>query len=67
MHECPKNGCARKVPFDQFACKTHWFAITAATRRAIWQSWRAANPTAHRFAMQTALIELNGRGRSSDA
>lgn len=37
---CPKSGCGRTIPSDQFACRSHWFSIPPDIRRDIWGAYR---------------------------
>lgn len=39
-HECPAPECDRRVPFEQFACRTHWFSIAGQLRRELLREWR---------------------------
>lgn len=59
-HECPRDGCPRRVPRHQLACKAHWFAVSPATRREVNAAYRSGNLGRHVAAMQTAIAEMNG-------
>jgi hypothetical protein len=39
-HECPAPGCDKRVPFEMFACKAHWFTIPTPLRSRLWSEWR---------------------------
>lgn len=39
-HECPAPGCSRKVPFDQLACRDHWYALPKDLRDEVWAAFR---------------------------
>lgn len=58
-HRCPKNGCNRRVPRAQFACREHWYQVSKPTRDAIYAAYRSGDTGAHMEAMGDALEELN--------
>lgn len=41
MHTCPAPGCDEKVPYDQLACKAHWFTIPKPLRDELWRAYRS--------------------------
>lgn len=62
-HECPRDGCERRVPADMLACKQHWFSVPSPLRRALWQAWdggRGALSDAHIEAMAACVRAMNG-------
>lgn len=34
-HACPRRGCSEIVPDRLFACRVHWFELSADTRAQI--------------------------------
>lgn len=59
FHKCPKDGCPRHVPYEQYACPRHWFQVSQPTRRRILRTWRQGDVLAHAQAMAAAGRELN--------
>lgn len=62
MHRCPAPGCQVKVADTLFACRTHWYQISAPTRRAIFAT--AGLPLTHdqRWPIvQDAMDELRAK------
>jgi hypothetical protein len=47
-HDCPAPGCPHRVPFERFACKSHWFTIPRDLRNRLWREWDA-NPGADSY------------------
>lgn len=39
QHVCPRPGCTKHVPDEMFACRSHWFSLTADLRSAIWRAY----------------------------
>ncbi len=39
-HECPAPGCTKRVPFEMFACRQHWFSIPVEIRHELWREYR---------------------------
>ena len=61
-HECPRNGCTRRVPPDQLTCPPDWHAIPKTFRRAVWTAWddgRGDGSPAHTAAIRAAIRALN--------
>lgn len=58
-HECPREGCPRRVPSFQLACKRHWFTVSPATRRWVNAAYRGGTADEHRHAMAAAIREMN--------
>lgn len=40
---CPYPDCGRSVPSTMFACRSHWFALSAELRRRIWANYRSGD------------------------
>jgi hypothetical protein len=38
---CPFHGCGTEIPDEVFACRPHWFSLTAGERSEIWAAYRA--------------------------
>lgn len=58
-HECPREGCTRQVPQNQFACRSDWYRVSKATRDEIWETYLSGDFTAHAEAMARGTEELN--------
>jgi hypothetical protein len=39
-HPCPAPNCDREVPFEQLACRAHWFLIPKPLRDELWRAYR---------------------------
>lgn len=53
-HQCPRPGCTQRVPTDQYACRSDWYALPADIRTAIWRAWRRGDVEAHYLARKQA-------------
>jgi hypothetical protein len=40
LNRCPHPNCERLKPATMYACRSHWFALPAAIRNAIWSAFR---------------------------
>lgn len=62
-HECPKDGCTRRVPHEQLACRNHWYRVSVTTRGRVNAAYRGPGPGSdeHLAAIGQAVIEMNGR------
>lgn len=40
-HTCHAFDCNVSVPPEMFMCRSHWFKVSPATRKAIWRHYRA--------------------------
>ena len=61
-HECPKDGCTRRIPQSQLACRTHWYQVPAELRSAVWHAWAnglGAGTPEHMRAITAAVAALN--------
>lgn len=59
-HECPSPSCSIRVPDSMFACRAHWFKISAPTRRAIYATRGLPLTDDTRWAIiQDAIDELS--------
>lgn len=60
-HDCPAPGCTRRVPYEQLACRSHWYAIPKMLRLAVWSAYRTHGPGSkeHRDAITAAIDYLN--------
>lgn len=61
MHECPKDGCTRRVSTEMLACRSHWYQVTPATRRRVWSAYQSGDTDAHHKAIVDAIREMNSR------
>lgn len=58
-HKCPSPSCLIEVPNTRFACRTHWFALSADTREAVTRTARLPLLNPERWdAINTAIEEL---------
>jgi hypothetical protein len=59
-HRCPGTGCKRRVPGHRLACPHHWFKVSPATRRRVWDTYlHEADGTEHDRAIADAIEEMN--------
>lgn len=64
-HECPRDGCTRRVPKRMLMCREDWFRVPAALRDAVlaeWDGGRGDGSPAHRAAIADAIQAVNGDG-----
>jgi hypothetical protein len=57
-HECPIDGCTRRVPSHQLLCAPHWRAVPRDLQRALYRTWdngRGAGTDAHNEAMHAVI------------
>lgn len=61
-HKCPAPGCNVDVPFEQFACRAHWYSLPKDLRDALWSSWNryGSGSVEHADAMDRCITWLNG-------
>lgn len=38
-HECPYNGCTRRVSMQYFACRAHWMKVPPHLRAALYDAF----------------------------
>lgn len=58
--ECPKDGCTRRLPYDEvLACRFHWFTLSAATRRRVWAAWSGNSHEDYLKVQEAAVAEMN--------
>lgn len=60
-HECPAPGCEERLPFETFACRSHWYAIPKALRDSLWRAWRRGDLEAHSQIREDCVAFLEGR------
>ena len=60
LHDCPKKGCPTRIPFEQMACKKHWYALPPDLRKRINWAWRTGNVSATIHARRDVETILNG-------
>lgn len=67
-HECPAEGCPRRVAYERLACPQHWYAVSKPTRDRVYRAYRAMRKTgiddvetyrAHEAAIAAAIEEMN--------
>jgi hypothetical protein len=39
QHPCPAPGCVVRLPFEQFACRRHWFDLPPVIRGRLSRTW----------------------------
>lgn len=57
-HECPIEGCARRVSSHQLLCARHWRAVPRDLQRDLYRTWdrgRGAGTEAHDQAMHAVI------------
>lgn len=59
-HECPADGCTRRVRREQLACRNHWFRVSKATRERVWEAYRTGSGD-HGDAIVQAITEMNSQ------
>jgi hypothetical protein len=55
FHECPAQGCTRKVPHDELACAPHWRKLPWRKRTNLTEAWRLNDFGLHSEALADAL------------
>lgn len=63
-HQCPKRGCRVQVPYEQLACKRHWYELPKAIRDAVNKAFRRGlgiGTPEHNAAVNTAISVMNRR------
>lgn len=58
-HECPRDGCVRRVPRERLACPRHWAAVRPYTKSLVYAAYRDGDIAAHAAAMREAIQEMN--------
>jgi hypothetical protein len=64
-HECPADGCKRRVGTAMLMCRTDWFRVPKPLRNAVWAAWRegaGAGSPEHQAAISAAIRAVNGDG-----
>lgn len=63
-HDCPKQGCTKRVEDGFLSCSTHWFTVSRATRNEVWEALHAYGKGSpeHTAAISKAVTEMNERG-----
>lgn len=59
-HECPAPGCAERVPFERFACRSHWYAIPGPLRLELTRAWRDLPGTTRYFKIRARCLRALG-------
>lgn len=42
-HKCPAASCSRQIPFEQMACRPHWFSLPPELRKRVSKAWRSGD------------------------
>lgn len=61
-HECPRNGCTRRIAAHLLMCRQDWYRIPRPLRRAVLNAWdegRGEGSPAHRAAITAAISAVN--------
>lgn len=61
-HECPADGCNRRVAPGMLMCPADWRRVPGPVRRALWRAWddgAGAGTPAHHAAMAAAIRSVN--------
>jgi hypothetical protein len=57
-HECPADGCTRRVSQDMLMCRNHWFMVPKPLQRAVWDAYYGPGPgSLPHFEVITAAID----------
>jgi len=40
MRKCPIANCGELIPSSKFACRNHWFCLTAEEKRRIYSAYK---------------------------
>jgi len=68
-HECPRNGCTRRVPAHMLMCRNDWYRVPGALRSAVWNAWDGgygAGTPEHTAAITAAIDAVNGQPGGTD-
>lgn len=55
--ECRVSDCTTLHPDNQFACRSHWFALPKHLRDAIWTAYREHGPFSGEYEQAAAAAE----------
>jgi len=60
-HTCHAHGCGTPVPPAMFMCRSHWYALRAPMRAAVWREYRRGQevdkrPSARYLAVQQRAV-----------
>ncbi|MGH3220026.1 MAG: hypothetical protein ACRDPY_15200 [Streptosporangiaceae bacterium] len=61
-HQCPRNGCTRRVRHGMLMCRQDWYKVPGPLRGAVWNAWQnglGAGTPAHRAAVMAAIQAVN--------
>ena len=64
-HECPADGCTRRVPMDMLMCYQDWKRVPKPLQRAVWRAWDHGNGSGspeHVAAIRAAVVAVNRAG-----
>ena len=61
MHECPIDGCDKKVHRTKLFCRSHWYMVPKPLRDAIWAGYRAGMDKSYWEAVREARRLVNER------
>jgi hypothetical protein len=59
-HKCPAPSCKLRVPFEQLACRSHWYSIPQATRNVLDFQWRRDPGSEDYFRARAACLKALG-------
>jgi hypothetical protein len=59
-HPCPARDCTEEMPFEQLACRKHWFELPPKLRASISSMWRRGDLRGYLEARQDAVTFWEG-------
>lgn len=60
-HTCPVPGCKKQVPYEQLACRSHWYALPLDLRNRVWRAYRGRSDEDHLMVVAEAIEWLAQR------
>ncbi len=66
-HECPADGCRRRLGFGVLMCGCHWRMVPRDLQREVYRTWargRMPDPVAYMAARQAAVFAVNGTAQA---
>lgn len=60
-HQCPYNGCGRRVSMQYLACRAHWMKVPAHLRSALYEAYASAPPAEYLAIREQCVAAMNAR------
>jgi len=60
-HECPVDGCARRVPFHTLMCHNHWSMVPRDLGRRVLRLWSDERGQQYFAAREEAIGAVNAQ------